>query len=355
MSPRSPLEDVHAELGAKITDFAGWSMPLHYTGVVSEHNVVRSSVGIFDVSHLGKLRIRGADGGRALQQAVTADIESLAIGHASYALALAHDGGCIDDLFVYRLDEREWLVVPNAANTDAVADAVAAAGGSTVDEGERWAVIAIQGPESFDAFEATFPGSGAPALALHEWTAVDVLGAPGIVARTGYTGERGFELYVPAERAGDAFRALLRSGASPVGLGARDTLRLEMGYPLYGHELRRDVNPLEAGLGWAVAWDAPFRGREALARVRADGPARTLFGIKCKFRGIPRQGHPVGVDSHEIGTVTSGNFSPTLGTGIALALGAAGRVPDAGSTVAVQARGRHIEGIIVKPPFVKKR
>jgi aminomethyltransferase len=355
MAARSPLEELHAELGAKLTEFGGWNMPLQYEGVVSEHNAVRTGVGIFDVSHLGKLRVRGAAAGRALQEATTADVVSIPVGRARYALALADDGGCIDDLFVYRLDEEEWLVVPNAANTAAVAEAIAAGGARPDDEGHLWAIIAVQGPASFDVLDAAFPGSEATALALHAWAGIDVLGAPGIVARTGYTGERGFELYVPAPRAVAAFRALLRAGATPVGLGARDTLRLEMGYALYGHELRPDVNPLEAGLDWALEWEVPFRGRDALALVRAQGPARRLFGIECRERGIPRQGHPVHVGSEEIGTVTSGNFSPTLQTGIALALGRASAVPPAGSGVEVRARGRRIEGIIVQPPFLRRQ
>ena len=351
---RSPLLDVHRELGARVTEFAGWEMPLHYAGVVSEHHAVRGSVGVFDVSHLGKLRVRGSEGGRALQLAVTADVDSLEEGRATYALVLQDDGGTIDDVFVYRLGRDEWLVVPNAANTEAVAAAIASGGSAPADEWDKWAIMAIQGPESFDLFEDVFPGTGAPGLELHRFIELDVLGARGVVARTGYTGERGFELYAPAEVAERAYRRLLEAGGAPVGLGARDTLRLEMGYALYGHELTTDINPLEARLGWAIAWDADFRGKAALERVRERGPARTLFGVRCRDRGVPRQGYRVLRDGDEVATVTSGNFSPTLSTGIALALGSRERAPSNGEEVEVEARARTIAGDIVTPPFVPR-
>ncbi|MFN2489017.1 MAG: glycine cleavage system aminomethyltransferase GcvT [Actinomycetota bacterium] len=350
---RTPLLDSHKALGAKLTEFAGWDMPLQYEGIVAEHNAVRSSVGVFDVSHLGKLRVSGASAEVALQRAVTADV-AIEPGRATYALALSDDAGCIDDVFVYRLGRAEWLVVPNAANVGAVAEAIAVGGAEPIDEAEHWAILAVQGPESYEAFDAAFPDAGAPELTLHEWRALDVLGAPGLVARTGYTGERGFELYAPAATAPAALRRLLDAGVRPVGLGARDTLRLEMGYALYGHELSRAIDPLEAGLGWAIAWATPFRGREALARVREEGPARRLFGVRCRGRGVPRRGHRVLAGDAQVGTVTSGNYSPTLGTGIALALGPTAHAPGRGETVAIEARGRRIDGAIVKPPFVTK-
>ncbi|CAN5766594.1 hypothetical protein BH18ACT15_BH18ACT15_11560 [soil metagenome] len=184
---------------------------------------------------------------------------------------------------------------------------------------------------------------------------MDVLGEQGLAARTGYTGERGFEVYAPTTTSRAAFAQLIELGGNPAGLGARDTLRLEMGYALYGHELTREVNPLEAGLGWAIAWDTDFRGRDAVAEVRSRGPSRRLFGIRCTGRGVPRAGCEVELeDGSPLGQVTSGNFSPTLGTGIALALGPAPTRPKPGTNVVVVTRGRRIEGAIVKPPFVKK-
>jgi aminomethyltransferase len=352
----TPLLDEHRRLGARLTEFAGWEMPLQYEGVIAEHTAVRSSAGLFDVSHLGKLRVTGAGAGDALQRALTADVVGLEPGRATYSLVLTDDGGCIDDVFAYRIAESEWLVVPNAANVAAVADAITSSGQGLelVDEWDRWAILALQGPDSFELFERTWPGTGATALPLHGWSEIDVMGSPGIVARTGYTGERGFELYAPASTAAQAWRALIDAGALPVGLGARDTLRLEMGYALYGHELTLETNPLEASLGWVLAWDTPFRGRDALAKVKQEGPRRKLWGLVCRGRGVPRQGYTAFVGDDAAGVVTSGNFSPTLGTGIALVLGPAARAPGPGTEVAIDARGRRIEGDIVKPPFIRK-
>ena len=329
-------------------------MPLQYTGVIAEHNAVRNDVGVFDVSHLGKLRARGAGAGAALQVALTADTDALEVGRATYSLVLTDEGGCIDDVFVYRLAGDSWMVVPNAANVGAVADAIRSASCDPIDEWDRWAILAIQGPRSFELFESVFPRSGALDLKLHEWCSINVFGSQGLVARTGYTGERGFELYAPAATAQRAFDEVIEAGATPVGLGARDTLRLEMGYALYGHELTLDVNPLEARLGWVLAWDTPFRGRDACVKMKEAGPPRTLFGIVCKDRGVPRQGYAVTRGEQTIGELTSGNHSPTLATGIALALGPRETAPEEGAAVHVQARGRALEGDIVKPPFVTR-
>ena len=353
-SRRTALLELHRRLGAKLTDFAGWEMPLQYTGVVAEHTAVRTSAGIFDVSHLGKLRVAGAQAERALQGALTADIGAIDVGRARYALALNDDGGCIDDVFVYRLGDAEFLVVPNAANVERVASAIASSGATPEDEWDRWSILALQGPRSFELFESVWPGTGASDLPLHAWAPVEVDGASGFVARTGYTGERGFELYLPVQVAPDAFSSLADAGATPAGLGARDTLRLEMGYALYGHELTDEINPLEAGLGWVLAWDAGFRGKQALERIRAEGPARRLFGIRCRGRGVPRAGYEVLSEGAPVGELTSGNFSPTLRTGIGLALGPTDSVPSPGDPVEVIARNRRIEGDIVKPPFVKR-
>ena len=350
----SPLLDVHRRLGAKLVDFAGWEMPLQYAGVVSEHTAVRTHAGLFDVSHLGKLRLEGPGAEDALQRAVTADVLSLEPGRATYALVLQDDGGCVDDVFVYRLGERSWLVVPNAANVSAVANAIRAVGGEPVDEWDRWAILALQGPESFDVFERAFPDATATELSLHTFAEMDFGGERGIVARTGYTGERGFELYAPAAVAPQTFEHVLSCGATPAGLGARDTLRLEMGYALYGHELTRAINPLEASLSWVLAWDTPFVGRDALARVREQGPARRLVGVRCSGRGVPRQGYTLLHEGERVGELTSGNYSPTLGTGIGLALVDAARRPEPGAAVEVEGRGRRIEGTVVKPPFVRR-
>jgi aminomethyltransferase len=359
VSPRSsrresPLLEVHKGLGARLTEFAGWDMPLQFEGVIAEHRAVREAAGLFDVSHLGKLRVAGAEAGSALQRALTADVEALGPGRATYSLVLTDDGGCVDDVFVYRLSPDSWMVVPNAANNDAVAEAIAAAGSQPVDEWDRWAILALQGPHSFEVFGKVFDDAETADLKLHAFVTADLMGETGLVARTGYTGERGFELYAPAAVAPRVFSDLLEAGATAVGLGARDTLRLEMGYALYGHELTLDINPVEAGLSWAIAWDTDFRGRAALEKVRAEGPARKLYGLVCRGKGIPRQGHRIVVGEEALGEVTSGNHSPTLSTGIALALGPAASVPDVGAEVSVDTGRRAIPADIVKPPFIKK-
>jgi aminomethyltransferase len=350
----SPLRDVHVELGARLTRFAGWDMPLQYEGIVAEHNSVRTAVGLFDVSHLGKLVVEGEGAGEAVGRTVAAAVRELEPDRARYGLVLTDEGGCIDDVFVFRLGEGRWLVVPNAANVDAVRTALERSGASVEDLWDRWAILALQGPRSVEVMERSWPGSGAAELKLHRWRPLEDLGRDGFVARTGYTGERGFELYVAAERAPAVWERLLGVGVTPVGLGARDTLRLEMGYPLYGNELSREVNPLEVGLEWTIAWDADFRGRAALMRVRERGPDRTLFGIVCRDRGVPRHGYPVHSDGGPVGEVTSGNYSPTLGRGIALALGPRAGAPEIDERVWVEARGRRLEGAIVQPPFVKR-
>jgi glycine cleavage system T protein (aminomethyltransferase) len=351
----SPLREAHVERGARLTEFAGWDMPLHYVGIVAEHNAVRSSAGVFDVSHLGKLLVSGPKASAAIAATVSAAVAELEPGRARYGLVLAEDGGCIDDVFVYRMANDAWLVVPNAANVDAVRGALEASGGRVEDQWDRWAILALQGPESFEVMERAWPGSGAPELKLHRFRETPGLGRGSFVARTGYTGERGFELYVDAAHSRRAWDRVVESGAVPVGLGARDTLRLEMGYALYGHELTRAINPLEAGLEWAISWDdTTWRGRDALLRVRETGPAHGSFGIVCRARGVPRAGYRVHSHAGLVGEVTSGNHSPTLGTGIALARGPRAKIPPPGTAVFVEARGRRIEGAIVQPPFVER-
>ncbi len=350
----TPLLQVHRDLGARLTEFAGWEMPLQFEGVIAEHNAVRQKAGLFDVSHLGKLSVSGTGAGEALQRALTADVQKLGVGRATYSLVLTGDGGCIDDVFVYRLGDNAWMVVPNAANNDAVAESIAEAGADPEDEWDRWAILALQGPDSFEVFARVFGASDALEMKLHAFMEMDLMGERGLVARTGYTGERGFEIYAPSAVAPRVFESLLEAGAAPVGLGARDTLRLEMGYALYGHELRLDINPIEAGLSWTLAWDTDFRGRQALEKVRAGGASRKLFGLVCRDRGVPRQGHPVVAGDRVLGEVTSGNFSPTLSTGVALALGPGESIPKEGDGVAVDAARRRIRADIVKPPFIEK-
>lgn len=350
----TPLLEWHRDRGARLIDFGGWEMPLSYEGIVAEHLAVRQAAGLFDVSHLGKLIVAGRGAGDALRTAVTRDVTALAPGRATYCLVLQDDGGCVDDVFVYRLDEDSWMVVPNASNVAAVSEAIREAGAEAVDAWDRWAILALQGPRSFDVFSKVFPDSEATALKLHAWEPLGAAGKDAIVARTGYTGERGFELYVPSNAAVGVVQALVDAGATPAGLGARDTLRLEMGYALYGHEIDRSTNPLEAGLGWAVDFASPFRGRAALEKVRTDGPRRRLVGLRCTSRGVPRSGYGVVHEGDEVGRVASGNFSPTLGTGIATAFVPASHELPEGERVAIAGRGRALDAVIVTPPFITK-
>jgi aminomethyltransferase len=350
----TPLLDLHRSLGARLVDFAGWEMPLQYEGVIAEHLAVRNDAGLFDVSHLGKLRVSGPSAGAALQEALTADVFALEPGRATYALVLTDKGGCVDDVFVYRLSGEDFLVVPNAANVEAVAGALAASGCVPEDHWDRYAILALQGPRAFEVFGTAFPHTGADRLGLHAFATFELAGADCLVARTGYTGERGFELYVPFGAAAAIFEALVAAGARPCGLGARDTLRLEMGYALYGHELSLDINPLEARLGWAIAWDTPFRGRRALLEVKERGPARLLHGIRLVEPGVPRQGFAVLRQGEVVGRVTSGNHSPVLGCGIALALIESAAGIGVGDRVQIEARGRHLAGDIVTVPFIRR-
>lgn len=358
MSFRSPLDATHRALGARLVDFAGWDMPLQFSGVVAEHTAVRERVGLFDVSHLGKLLVTGEGAVDALERAVTNGVGSLPEWRARYNLALTGDGGIVDDLFVYRRPDA-WLVVPNAANVDAVREAIAGiAGPSTTvtDARDRWAILALQGPASRKVAEAVLPG--AVDLRLYGFADLDVEGATVQVARTGYTGEYGFELFVPSADAPRVWELLLEAGEPhgilPVGLGARDTLRLEMGYPLHGHEISVDTNPLEAGLGWTIDWSkGPFVGRVALEAIRDAGVSRKLAGLVADAPGIPRAGQAVLRDGAPVGELTSGNFSPTLGKGIALGY----VVPDAaesGLGLEVDVRGRRLPVTVTAPPFVPR-
>lgn len=354
----SPLADRHVRLGAKFAEFSGWDMPLEYDGggVVAEHTATREAVGLFDVSHLGTATVIG-DGALDLANAVfTNDLHRIGDGQAQYTVCCDDaTGGAIDDLIVYRHDDSNLLLVPNAANAAAVVAQVTAAAPAGVDvrltHGQN-AIIAIQGPASMDVVAA-----------LDLPTAIDYMAfatVPGpsgswTVCRTGYTGERGVEIICPAvdapalwDRAEQAVRA---AGGLPAGLGARDTLRTEMGYPLHGHELSAEISPVMAGLGFAIGWSkSSFSGRAALAGQREDSDVPRLQGIELVERGIPRPGMDVLVGGEVVGVVTSGTFSPTLKKGIALAL--LPREITEGSDCALDIRGRAVAGRVSRPPFV---
>lgn len=356
---QSPLRQRHEALGAKFSEFGGWSMPLEYAGggVLAEHKAVREAVGVFDVSHLGKALVRGTGAAAFVNSCLTNDLARIAPGRAQYTLCCAEDGGTIDDLIAYLRSDFEVFLIPNAANTAEVVRRLrdAAPEGIEVEDQHRdHAVLAIQGPLSDELLTAV----GLPVD--HDYMSFASGTVEGIeltVCRTGYTGERGYELVVAAEDVVPVWDAVMAAGeplgVRACGLGARDTLRTEMGYPLHGHELSTEVSPVMARTGWAVGWSKPtFWGKEALERQRADKTVRTLRGLVAEGRGIPRPGMSVrDQDGAEIGEITSGTFSPTLRQGIGLALLEPG-VPD-GATVTVDVRGRQEAFTVSKPPFVQ--
>jgi aminomethyltransferase len=359
---RTPLHDRHTALRAKLIDFAGWLMPVQYAGIIEEHRAVRERAGLFDLSHMGELFIEGPDAGAALAYALVSNPPALAEGRAQYSMICAPDGGIIDDLIVYRLGPERFLVVANASNAQVVSDALAErlTGFKAVldDRSLAMALVAVQGPRSVDIVR---PLTDVDLDALRYYAIADgtVAGIPGLVARTGYTGEDGFEVFVDTNRAGDLWDALMESGTdhglAPIGLGARDTLRLEAGMPLYGNELDRSTNPFEANLGRVVKFDKPddFVGRAALEKVARDGVTRRLVGLVMRGRGIARHGYPVHAGEGTTGVVTSGTQSPSLGEAIAMAyVATADAVP--GTMVDVEIRGQRVPAEVVDLPFYRR-
>jgi aminomethyltransferase len=358
----SPIRDRHLVLGGRLIEFAGWRMPVQYRGIVEEHRAVRTAAGLFDLSHMGELWVLGAEAGDALAAAVVSDPRTLADGRAQYSLLCAADGGVIDDLIVYRLEADRYLVVANAANAAQVSDVLAErfAGRKALldDRSLATGLVAIQGPRSA-AIMAPLTDVDLAGLRYYAAAEGSVVGVDALVARTGYTGEDGFELFVDADATGRVWDAVLESGAEqglqPIGLGARDTLRLEAAMPLYGNELDRTTNPVEAGLGRVVKLDKEggFVGRDALARVVHDGPAKRLVGLVVEGRGIARHGYPVLAGDRRTGTVTSGAPSPTLGVPIAMAYVAPGD-SEPGTMLDVEVRDRRVPARVVDLPFYRR-
>ncbi len=355
---RSPLHSRHAALGAKLADFGGWLMPIEYPdgGVLKEHAAVRDAVGLFDVSHLGKMRVVGPGAAGFVNTMLTNDLGRITAGQAQYSLLCDPDGGVVDDLIVYLRGDDEVFIVPNAANTAAVVATLAGAappGITVTDEHEQFAVLAVQGPRSAAVLDALGLPSGHDYM---EFVDTTWDGRPLVVCRTGYTGEHGYELlprWGDAEAVWDAVVAAGGPmGLRPAGLGARDTLRTEMGYPLHGQDLGPTITPVQARVGWAVGWAKPqFVGRDVLVAQREAGADRVLRGVKANDRGIPRPQMAVTTPSGEVvGEVTSGTFSPTLRVGIGLALLDAS--VQEGDEVQVDVRGRPSSMTVVRPPFV---
>ena len=356
---RTPLEKEHVGLGAKMGEFGGWAMPIEYAGTLTEHRAVREAVGMFDLTHLGKVDVEGAGALSWLQEVLTNDLSTVGAGEAQYNLVLNDRGGIIDDVITYRVTEERWLVVPNAANTAKVLAVLSDEDRADVVVTHRLdlTTIAVQGPRALELAGGLFPVVDELVyMRCVETSYRDVLL---LVARSGYTGEPGVELFAPEGVAPALWAELVERGRpmglEPCGLGARDTLRLEMGYPLHGNDISEDRTPLEAALSWAVALDkGPFHGRDALLRQKEDGIPARLWGLRMTGKLIPRAHYPVVAGDERVGETTSGTFSPTLRMGIAMAYLSPRDRFTAGDRVEIDVRGRRGEAEVVKPPFVDR-
>ncbi|HEV3485823.1 MAG TPA: glycine cleavage system aminomethyltransferase GcvT [Vicinamibacterales bacterium] len=358
------LIERHRALGGRLIDFAGWQMPVQYSSILDEHRAVRERVGLFDLSHMGEVWVSGPGAATGLGTALVSDPARLAVGRAHYSMICAADGGIIDDLIVYRVADERFLVVPNASNREAVAEALherLAAHDAAIDDASlRTSLVAVQGPHAAELL-AQLTDVDIASLKYYAIAEGHACGEPAFIARTGYTGEDGFELFVEWDAAIPVFDRLMRDGERfgimACGLGARDTLRLEAGMPLYGNELDRDTTPFDAGLGRVVKFDkaTDFVGRAALERVAAEGPKKQLIGMIVRGRGIARHGYAIHMpgDERGVGVVTSGAPSPTLGVPIAM-----GYVPPAhaalGTMVEVSVRNARVEAEITPLPFYKR-
>ncbi len=360
---KTPLNQVHRELGARMVDFGGWDMPVQYSGVIEEHLAVRQAAGLFDVSHMGEVEVRGANALAFIQQLTINDAAKLVDGQVQYSAICYPEGGVVDDVTLYRFNGAHFLFCVNASNIEKdfawmqqVLRESALTDVTLTNRSAEFAQIALQGPKSV-AILAELTDVSLDDLAYYHFCQNAVAGEQMIISRTGYTGEAGFELYLPASAAVTVWQKLMAAGTPhglrPIGLGARDTLRLEKGYALYGHELSRDISPLEAGLAWITKLDKDdFVGKAALVAQKAAGVPRRRVGLVMEERGIPREGYPLFAGDREVGFVTSGTMSPTLKLGIALAL----VEPDAAgldSELEVAVRNRRMRARVVRPPFVQ--
>ncbi len=355
---RTPLYAAHLALGARMVPFGGWEMPVQYSGIIDEHQAVRTRAGLFDVSHMGEVDVRGPGAGPLIQRLVTNDLSRIAVGQAMYTPICTPEGGIIDDLLVYRLGDEHLMLVVNAANASEDLAWVREHAGGDVQITDRTfdiALLALQGPRAQEILERL---TSVPLGTLrYYWfrDGVAVAGERTLVSRTGYTGEDGFEIYVDGRHAVPVWDALLEAGARagilPAGLGARDTLRLEAGYLLHGNDMDKSTTPLEVGLGWTVKLGkGEFIGAHALERQKREGPARRLVGFTLRARAIARHGFPIRQDGKSVGQVTSGSFGPTVEKSIGLGFVPPGHA-DPGQPIAVEIRGRAIEGTVTKLPF----
>ncbi|HVA23342.1 MAG TPA: glycine cleavage system aminomethyltransferase GcvT [Chloroflexota bacterium] len=356
------LNDLQRSGGARMVDFAGWDMPVQYaSGILAEHNAVRNACGLFDLSHMGRVHLRGQDAIALAQRCLTRDLSRMRLGEAAYGLLCNQAGGILDDVIAYLLGETEVLFVFNASNRQKDVDWFqeqrdeANLLAAIVDRTFETALIGVQGPQAQDLLQ---PLCSADLDAMPGYSFVEAMagGSAALVARTGYTGEDGFELYVEASAAEPLWKALSSSAALPCGLGARDTLRTEAGMPLYGHEIDETTNPYEAGLGWTVSLGKEgFAGREALARLKEQGPSRKLVGLLVDTGGgVPRPGFALVTGDKQVGRLTSGTFSPTLRVNIAMGY-VSRELAEAGTRLALDIRGREVGATITKLPFVPHR
>jgi aminomethyltransferase len=362
MASRTPLYDDHIRAGARMVEFAGWEMPVQYAGILDEHQAVRERAGLFDVSHMGEVVFRGPRALEALSRAFTNDLTTCADGQAQYGCLCREDGGIVDDVVVYRRSERDLLVCVNAANRQKDFEWLRAAGSAVpgvevTNESDAWAQLALQGPLAATILQ-TLTQSDLPSIRTYRFAEGEVAGIRCLIARTGYTGEDGFELFCTSGRGPDLWSALMRAGASqglmPAGLGARDSLRLEMAYRLYGSDMNDTTSPLEAGLAWVVKLEkGDFLGRAALLAQKERGLTRKLVGFTLTDAGIPRHGYRALKDGAPVGEVTSGTKSPTTGAAIGLAY-----LPPSlsaeGSAFEVEIRGRAAAARVVRTPFYKR-
>jgi aminomethyltransferase len=341
-----------------MVDFAGWEMPVQYQGVIEEHRAVRTAAGLFDVSHMGEVRVKGAGAEALLQRLTPNDVAKLAPGRAHYSGLLTERGTYVDDVLVYRLGGEDFLVVVNAANAGRDFEWIAsrsAGEAEVLDESERFALLALQGPQALEILAPLAAGDVA-GLKYYGFAQGEVDGARALISRTGYTGEDGFELYLAPEDAPRVWRRLVAAGAAPAGLGARDTLRLEAAMALYGHEIDETTTPYEAGLGWVVKLDkGDFLGREALAAQKAAGVPRKLVGFEVRGRGIARQGHGVLSDGSgsTVGAVTSGTWSPTFEKALGMAYVPPGMAAP-GTPLTLDVRGKPVPAAVVELPFYRR-
>ncbi|MCE9624767.1 MAG: glycine cleavage system aminomethyltransferase GcvT [Deltaproteobacteria bacterium] len=360
MSQKTPLYDWHRQHGAKLVEFGGWQMPVSYEGVLAEHQAVRERCGLFDISHMGEFYVEGPDAENFLQKLTTNDVSRLKDGEAQYSLLLYDRGTAVDDIIVYRLGSERFMLCVNAANIDKDREWLKGhlSGRVTLDDrSPEMGMIALQGPKSAEVLARL--GFKLDSLKRFQCVEAALGGVKGLVARTGYTGEEGCEVFLSGKDLLSLWEVFLKagdnSGIRPIGLGARDTLRLEMGYPLYGHELSDEINPLEAGLSWVVKLEkGDFIGREALVKIKEQGPMRRLVGLVMEEPGIPREGFAVMRGAETIGKTCSGTFSPTLQVGIATALVSPSSGAESGENF-IDIRGKMKKAKITKLPFISQK